>query len=354
MKAAPEKAAAAAGLRYVQDDMPGIHRQRWGKGFSYLLPNGDRLSSSAKSGSPKAKLRQRIEDLVIPPNWEDVWICTDPDGHLQATGRDAKGRKQYRYHPDWRAFRNLQKFDRMVPFGLALSELRQQAKADLALPNLSRKKVTAAIVQLLDRTLIRVGNTEYAKQNNSYGLTTLRDRHVDIEKDQIDFHFKGKSGVEHEIKLEDPKLAEVVKRCQDIPGYELFQYYDEAGNRQTVDSGDVNDYLQSITGESFTAKDFRTWAGTTVATDTLHQLGEWEKETEATHNVVVAIKAAAERLGNRPATCRKYYVHPIVPENYIAGELIAQLIEAQSEAQAKPSEWLAHHEQAVLTLLESI
>ncbi|MGC1306359.1 MAG: DNA topoisomerase IB [Phormidesmis sp.] len=346
MKASPEKAAKQAGLRYVHDEMPGIRRQRWGQGFSYVLPNGDRLQPSPE--------RDRIEALAIPPNWEDVWICRDPNGHLQATGRDAKGRKQYRYHPDWRKFRNLQKFDRMVPFGLALPELRQQTQADLALPKLSRRKVTAAIVQLLDRTLIRVGNAQYAKQNKSYGLTTLRDRHVDIKKGHIDFRFKGKSGVEHCIGIDDPQLAKVVKRCQDIPGYELFQYYDEAGDRETVESGDVNDYLKSVTGEDFTAKDFRTWAGTTVATDTLDQLGEWEKETEAKRNVVTAIKAAATQLGNRPATCRKFYVHPIVPENYIAGQLIKQLKEAQKAAQSNPTEQLELSESAVLTLLKSI
>ncbi|CAN5819261.1 DNA topoisomerase IB [soil metagenome] len=344
----PEKAAVAAGLRYVHDGLPGIRRQRWGRGFSYILPSGDRLPPSSE--------RDRIESLAIPPNWEEVWICQDPNGHLQATGRDAKGRKQYRYHPDWNKFRNLQKFDRMVPFGLALPALREQTQADLALPKLSRQKVTAAIVQLLDRTLIRVGNVEYAKQNKSYGLTTLRDRHVDFDQGQVSFHFKGKSGVEHEVKVEDPTLAKVVRRCRDIPGYELFQYYDDEGDRQTVDSGDVNSYLKSVTGEDFTAKDFRTWAGTTVATDTLQQLGEWTQETEAKRNVVAAIKAAAAQLGNRPATCRKYYVHPTVPENYLAGLLLEQLIEAQKQARADPvhADWLDTRESAVLTLLKSI
>lgn len=351
----PEKAAKAAGLRYVHDQMPGIHRRRWGKGFSYLLPRGD--SADSEQRLPRnAPERNRIDALAIPPIWEDVWICLEPNGHLQATGRDPKGRKQYRYHADWQKYRNLQKFDRMVPFGLALPELRRQTQADLEGSQLSREKVVAAIVQLLDRTLIRVGNVEYAKQNKSYGLTTLRDRHVDIKKGEIDFHFKGKSGVEHEIKIEDPKLAKVVRRCRDIPGYDLFQYYDEEGARQTVDSGDVNDYLKSVTGEDFTAKDFRTWAGTTVATDTLHQLGNWEEETEAKKNVVTAIKAAATRLGNRPATCRKYYVHPTVPENYLAGELIAQLLEAQKQAIADPvyADWLDNREKAVLTLLKSL
>ncbi len=342
----PEKTAVAAGLRYVHDEMPGIRRQRRGKGFSYILPNGDRLSPSPE--------RDRIESLAIPPNWEDVWICQDPNGHLQSTGRDAKGRKQYRYHPDWNKFRNLQKFDRMVPFGLTLPALREQTQADLELTGLSRRKVTAAIVQLLDRTLIRVGNVEYAKQNKSYGLTTLRDRHVEFGKGEVNFHFKGKSGVEHEIKVEDPKLAKVVRRCRDIPGYELFQYYDDEGDRQTVDSGDVNSYLKSVTGEDFTAKDFRTWAGTTVATDTLHQLGEWTQETEAKRNIVAAIKAAANQLGNRPATCRKYYVHPTVPENYLAGLLLEQLIEAKKQTDPTYADWLDPRESAVLTLLKSL
>ena len=349
MKDSPKKAAKKAGLRYVHDEMPGIHRQPWGRGFSYLLPDGDRLEPGPE--------KERIEALVIPPNWQDVWICQDPNGHLQATGRDDKGRKQYRYHPDWQKLRNLQKFDRMVPFGLALPALREQTKADLSLSQLSRRKVTAAIVQLLDQTLIRVGNTQYAKRNKSYGLTTLRDKHVDISKDKkhIDFHFKGKSGVEHHIEIDDPKLAEVVKRCQDIPGYELFQYYDEEGDRQIVDSGDVNEYLKTVTGEDFTAKDFRTWAGTNVATNTLYEIGDWEKETDAKRNVVTAIKAAANRLGNRPATCRKYYVHPTVPENYISGELIRQLADALEQAKADQEiKELEEGEKTVLLYLESI
>ncbi|MEM6598324.1 MAG: DNA topoisomerase IB [Cyanobacteria bacterium P01_C01_bin.69] len=353
MKINPEKAAVAAGLRYVHDDMPGIRRRRWGKGFSYILPSGDRLSSSPKSGSSEAKIRNRIDSLAIPPNWEDTWICLDPNGHLQSTGRDGKGRKQYRYHPEWRKFRNLQKFDKMVPFGECLPELRSQTASDLKVPRLSRRKVTAAAVQLLDRTLIRVGNAQYAQRNKSYGLTTLRDRHVDFDRDQLNFHFVGKSGIEHDITIEDPRLAKVVRACRDIPGYELFQYYDEAGYRQTLGSGDVNDYLKRVTGEDFTAKDFRTWAGTVVATDMLAQLGDWAKESEAKSNVVVAIKAAAAQLGNRPATCRKYYVHPTVPENYLAGDLLMQIAEAKRQQQSKDlQQWLADHEQGVLGVLK--
>jgi len=291
MKVSPEKAAVAAGLCYVHDGMPGICRQRWGKGFSYILPNGDRLPSSPKCGSSEAAVRDRIEALVIPPNWEDVWICLNPKGHLQATGRDGKGRKQYRYHPDWRKFRNLQKFDKMVPFGECLPELRwrspskggSQTAADLKVSKLSRRKVTAAAVQLLDRTLIRVGTAQYAQRNKSYGLTTLRDRHVDIDSGQLNFH---------------------------------------------------------------------TWAGTVVATDTLAQLGAWAKESEAKSNVATAIKAAATQLGNRPATCRKYYVHPMVPERYLAGELLRQIAEARKQKQSTDFQhWLAAHEQEVLGLL---
>lgn len=347
MGEAPQAAAIAAGLRYVNDDMPGIRRQKWGGGFSYWLPNGERLSPSPE--------RDRIEALAIPPSWQEVWICPDPKGHLQATGRDAKGRKQYRYHPQWQTFRNLQKFDRMVPFGQALPALRQQTQAHLQLPNLSRQKVIAAVVQLLENTLIRVGNVEYARKNQSYGLTTLRDRHVQEcqEPGELRFHFKGKSGVEHDVTIEDPKLARVVKQCRDIPGYELFQYYDEAGDRQTVRSEDVNDYLQRYTGEAFTAKDFRTWAGTLVAADRLYQLGNWDEQTEAQRNVVAAVKAAAKRLGNRPATCRKYYIHPQVPETYVAGEFLDQLQAALKAARAKPTVGLEQPEQAVLAFLAS-
>ncbi|MEO1637172.1 MAG: DNA topoisomerase IB [Cyanobacteria bacterium J06631_9] len=353
MKMSPEKAAAAAGLRYVHDGMPGIARKPWGQGFSYIMPNGDRLPTNPPKGSSDWKLRDRIEKLAIPPSWSEVWICQDPNGHLQATGRDDKGRKQYRYHPDWRKFRNLKKFDRMVPFGERLPTLRLQTEADLQQKNLSRQKVAAAAVQLLDRTLIRVGNTQYAKKNKSYGVTTLRDRHVDIDNKAVHFHFIGKSGIEHDITLKDKKLAKVIRQCRDIPGYELFQYYDEDGHKQTIDSGDVNDYLKQITGESFTAKDFRTWAGTTVATHTLEQLGEWAKETEAKKNVTAAIKAAAKQLGNRPATCRKYYVHPVVPQNYIIGSLLKQLAEAKKQKQPRDYQtWLDEHEQAVLSLLQ--
>ncbi len=354
MKMDAEKAAVAAGLHYVHDEMPGISRQRWGKGFSYLLPNGDRISSSPAAGSLDAKRRQRIDDLAIPPSWESVWISLDSDGHLQATGRDAKGRKQYRYHPDWQKFRNLQKFDQMVPFGESLAAVRSQSAADLQVSQLSRRKVVAAVVQLLDQTLIRVGNAEYAQKNQSYGLTTMRDRHVDVDQQAVNFHFVGKSGIEHSITLENSKLAKVVRQCRDIPGYELFQYYDETGQRQTVDSGDVNDYLKQVTGKNFTAKDFRTWAGTTVATYTLQELGDWSQETEAKSNVVAAIKAAAAQLGNRPATCRKYYVHPSVPENYLAGDLLAQLAEAKQQAHPNDYQrWLKGHEQIVLALLQS-
>ena len=353
MKMSSEKAAAAAGLCYVHDDMPGIERRPWGQGFSYVLPGGDRLDTDPPVESPDWKLRDRIEKLAIPPNWSDVWICQNPNGHLQATGRDDKGRKQYRYHADWRKFRNIKKFDRMVPFGETLPALRLQTEADLKRKNLSRRKVAAAAVQLLDRTLIRVGNAQYAKKNKSYGVTTLRDRHVDIDKKEVHFHFVGKSGVEHDIILEDKKLAKVIRQCRDIPGYELFQYYDEDGQKQTIDSGDVNDYLKEITGESFTAKDFRTWAGTAVATTTLEELGEWAKETDAKKNVVTAIKAAAKQLGNRPATCRKYYVHPIVPQNYITGSLLKQLAEAKKRKQpCDYQKWLDQHEQAVLSLLQ--
>jgi DNA topoisomerase-1 len=320
--------ARLAGLRHVTDDKPGIRRRRRGKGFSYLDPAGRPLRDPRE--------RRRIEALAVPPAWTAVWICPLASGHLQATGRDARGRKQYRYHPGWRAVRDETKFGRMVAFGEALPRLRARVESDLALPELPREKVLAAVVKLLETTLIRVGNAEYARDNDSFGLTTMRSRHVDIAGATLRFRFRGKSGKEHDVAISDRRLARVVRACRELPGYELFQCVDESGERQAVDSADVNEYLRAVTGEDFTAKDFRTWGGTVLALAALRAAGgmasgaggdpspagdQAGEGRDANRAVVEAVKRVAEQLGNRPAICRKYYVHPAVIEAFLAGSL---------------------------------
>jgi len=299
-------------LHYVDGSQPGISRKKRGKTFQYYDPNGDRITDADEI--------KRINALAVPPAYTDVWICADPRGHLQATGRDARGRKQYRYHPRWREVRDIDKYSRLQEFGKALPKLRKKLEAQLAEPGFSREKVLAAVVMLLDATLIRVGNTQYAKENKSYGLTTLRTRHVDVAGSEIQFHFRGKSGVEHEISVKDRRLAKVVKRCQELPGQDLFQYLDEEGNRHTVSSSDVNEYLHQLTGADFTAKDYRTWAGTAMALAVLREL-EWQPESQAKHHVVATVKDVAKQLGNTPAVCRKCYIHPAVLEHFNLGAL---------------------------------
>ncbi|HEY9878855.1 MAG TPA: DNA topoisomerase IB [Leptolyngbyaceae cyanobacterium] len=339
----PVEAAKAAGLHYVSDECPGICRKRSGKGFSYYDAQGNRLQAIAE--------RNRIESLRIPPAWQEVWICPNPNGHLLATGRDAKGRKQYLYHPEWNKCRNEAKFSRMIPFGLALPKIRERAEADLRRQKLNREKVLAVVVRLLEETFIRIGNDEYAQKNRSFGLTTLRDRHVEIEGSTVKFHFKGKHGIEHEIEVCDLRLARLVKQCRDIPGYDLFQYYDEEGQRQTIGSGDVNDYLREISGESFSAKDFRTWAGTVQTALALREIGPFSSKTEAKRNIIQAVKDVAKQLGNRPATCRKYYVHPIILECY-EENLLLPALEPDGPAAEPMREGLSFEENAVLNLLQ--
>ncbi len=312
----PVESARAAGLRWVSDDMPGIRRRKRGTGFSYTLPSGGALSP---------KELERIRKLAIPPAWTDVWICPVPNGHLQATGRDARGRKQYRYHPEWRSVRDETKFGRMILFGEALPKLRERIERDLSQRGLPRTKVLAAVIRLLETTLIRVGNREYMKQNNSFGLTTLRDGHVDVDGAKIRFEFRGKSGKDHSVEIHDRRLARVVKQCRDLPGQTLFQYVDENGEQQKVRSEDVNAYLREISGEDFTAKDFRTWGGTVLMLSALLDVGVCESEREANRAVVQAVKDVAANLGNRPAICRKYYIHPVVIETFVQGELIDAL-----------------------------
>ena len=318
----PVESARAAGLRYVTDDEPGIRRRKSGKGFTYRDPQGKTVKDP--------KVIERIRKLAIPPAWTDVWICPRANGHLQATGRDAKGRKQHRYHPDWRSVRDETKFGRMILFGEALPKIRERVEADLALRGLPREKVLAAVVKLLETTLIRVGNPEYVKQNNSFGLTTLRNRHVEISGSTLRFEFRGKSGKDHSVEIHDRRLARIVKQVRDLPGQKLFQYLDENGERQSVSSEDVNDYLRAATGEDFSAKDFRTWGGTVLALSALLELGPCESEKEASRAVVEAVKRVSASLGNRPAICRKFYVHPLVIESYLEGSL-TQALETAAE-----------------------
>lgn len=340
----PVESAKAAGLRYVSDASPGIQRKRAGKGFSYIDLDGRPIRDHQKL--------QRLKSLGIPPAYTDVWVCPNPNGHLQATGRDAKGRKQYRYHPRWREARDETKYTRMLAFGEALPLIRERIQRDLALPGLSREKVLATVVRLLETTLIRVGNEEYAKENRSFGLTTMRDRHVDISGSTVQFQFRGKRGKQHTIDIQDRRLAKIVKRCQDIPGYELFQYLDETGQRQTIDSGDVNEYLRDIAGQDFTAKDFRTWAGTVFATLALQEFEAFDSKTQAKKNVVRAIETVAERLGNTPSICRKCYVHPEVIEAYLDGSLIHTLKQRTEQELEESLYELRPEEAAVMAFLQ--
>ena len=338
MTASPTS-ARRAGLVYVSDGDPGFSRVRRGKGFSYHDASGDLVDDAT---------RERVEALAIPPAWEEVWICPDARGHLQATGRDEKGRKQYRYHERWTEHRNRVKFDRMVPFGEALTDIRARVEDDLGRKDHGREKVVALAVRLLDETLVRIGNPEYAADNGSYGLTTLRDKHVSFDGSEVRFAFVGKSGKEHELKVRDRKLARLVKKCRDIPGYSLFQYYTDDG-KSSIGSGDVNAFLQETTGEDFTAKDFRTWGGTVLAARALRACGDGEDEEACESNVVQTIKEVAEGLGNTVAVCRKYYVHPDVLEAYREGALIDAL--KKRNAGNTPA-FLEPDEAAVLSLLK--
>jgi DNA topoisomerase I len=311
----PVASARAARLHYVRDDEPGIRRKRCGAGFVYVDARGKRVTDPETVG--------RIRGLVIPPAWTDVWISPSPNGHLQATGRDAKNRKQYRYHTRWRVVRDETKFERMIAFGEALPTIRARLERDLALPGLTREKVLATVVRLLDLTLIRVGNEEYVRANDSYGLTTLREEHVEVNGTHMRFRFRGKAGKEHSIDLKDAKLAKIVRRCQEIPGHELFRYVDEKAKPCAVESSDVNEYLRSMTQQDFTAKDFRTWAGSVLALSVLCTSSPCSSEAQTKRTIVGAIRAVAERLGNTPAICRKCYVHPAVLESFRRGALRA-------------------------------
>jgi DNA topoisomerase-1 len=341
----PDAAAAAreAGLRYSTDARPGWTRRRVGRGFSYRDADGAIIRDPESIA--------RIRALAIPPAWTDVWICPWPNGHVQATGRDARGRKQYRYHARWHTRRGTEKFDRMLAFARALPRIRERCDGDLARRGLPREKVLAAVIRLLELTLIRVGNDEYAKLNRSFGLTTLRDRHVRIERSAIRFRFRGKSGKQHEVGLRDRRLARIVRNCQELPGQELFQYLDEDGLARDVTSDDVNDYLREIGGGPFTAKDFRTWAGTVLAYRALRALQPADGTTESRRNVVEAMRQTADRLGNTPAVARGSYVHPAVLEAYLDGSIGSALVEAAEEQAAPPTGADPAEERAVMALL---
>ena len=339
----PREAAEAVGLRYVSDDRPGIRRKRVGRNFAYTGVDGFQLS--------KSDALHRIRALAIPPAWRDVWICPFADGHLQSTGRDAKGRKQYRYHPRFREIRESAKYEHVVAFADALPSIRTKVREHMALRGLPRRKVLATVVHLLETTLIRIGNDDYAKQNNSYGLTTLQNRHVAVNGGEVRFRFTGKSGKQWSLRVKDRRVAKIIKACQELPGQELLQYIDSAGDRQDVTSTDVNEYLKEITGRDITAKDFRTWAGTVLAAMGLKELESFDSAAQAKRNLRMAIEKVSARLGNTPTICRKCYIHPEVLNSYMDGALVLELkSKAESELRSNVGD-LKPEEAAVLALL---
>ncbi|WP_262298835.1 DNA topoisomerase IB [Microvirga sesbaniae] len=340
----PRDAAESAGLRYVSDEEPGIRRRKSGKGFTYTGPDGRTIDDRS--------ILERIKSLAIPPAYTDVWICTKANGHIQATGRDAKGRKQYRYHPAFREVRESTKYEHMLEFARGLPAIRKTIDAHMSLRGLPREKVLATVVHLLENTLIRVGNSDYVKQNKSYGLTTLRDPHVKVDGGELRFQFKGKSGKTWRLQVKDRRIAKIVKACQDLPGQDLFQYLDENGEQQSVTSADVNAYLKEITGSEITAKDFRTWAGTVLAALALAEFEAFDSDAKAKKNIRAAIEKVSARLGNTPSICRKCYVHPEVFASYLDGGL---LLDVKEEIETELREDLASlkpEEAAVLALLE--
>ncbi len=339
----PLQSAAEAGLRYVRADGPCIQRIRRGSGFHYIGPDGTPLRDP--------KHLQRIRSLAIPPAWKSVWICPSSNGHLQAVGWDARGRKQYRYHPQYRAVRDQAKFSRMIAFGTVLAVIRRRVERDFKRPGLKREKVLATVVRLLETTFIRVGNDEYARDNDSFGLTTMRGRHVRIDGSRLLFSFRGKSGLEHTVELSDARLARIVKQCQDLPGYELFHYLDASGEVCRVDSAEVNAYIRNLCGQDFTAKDFRTWAGTILAARELHAAGPPSGATAARKTIVAATRNVARRLGNRPATARKYYIHPAIPEAYADGTLFQAMALGEEQNAAYAGLGLRPEEYSVMVLI---
>jgi DNA topoisomerase-1 len=337
--------ARAAGLRYVTDAMPGIRRLRRGRGFAYVNADGRAVR--------ERQAIRRFRSLVIPPAWTQVWICPLENGHLQVTARDARGRKQYRYHPDFRQQRDGTKFERLFDFGDVIWRIRDRVERDVLLPGLPRDKVLATVVWLLERTLIRVGTEELSRENKSYGLTTLRRKHVAIDGSELRFEFRGKSGVEHAVTVDDARIARIVQRCHDLRGQELFQYLDDDGERQHVEAGHVNDYLRDATGADITAKDFRTWAGTMIAAQYLRDTGPAASAREAERNVVAAIDQTAARLGNTRTVCRKYYIHPALIAAYLKGEVLPKTRRRHVKIR-KPGGRLRKHEAQVLKFLRAL
>src|SRR5262245_41331829 len=340
----PVESAKVAGLRYVNDERtPGIRRIGTLRRFRYVDPNGRSIGDR--------DALQRFKALVIPPAWTDVWICPDPRGHLQATGRDARGRKQYRYHQRWRVVRDEVKYGRLISFAEALPRIRLRTDSDLRKSGLPRAKVLAAVVQLLEKTLIRVGNEEYARENGSIGLTTMRVHHAKVRGTPVRFEFRGKSGIEHAVDLRDARLARIIKACRDLPGYELFQYIDDAGKRQEIDSADVNAYLREISGRDFTAKDFRTWIGTVLAAKALAQVPAFSSNADAKRKIAAAVESVAKRLGNTKAVCRKCYIHPAILDAYLEGSTI-ETLKARASRLSRGRGTLNPEEVAVVGIIE--
>ena len=342
--------AHAAGLRYVTDAMPGIRRHRHGRGFKYVDPEGRVIRERA--------MLERFRSLVIPPAWTDVWICPHEDGHLQVTARDGRGRKQYRYHPGFRQHRDGTKFERMFALSEVIQKIRERVEHDVTLPEHPREKVMATVVWLLERTLIRIGSDEYAKANKSFGLTTLRRRHVAIDGAKLRFEFRGKSGISHAVDVTDRRIARIVQRCHELRGEVLFKYLDDSGERQQVEAEDVNAYLQEITGSDITAKDFRTWAGTMLVAEALRSMGAAETKREAEKNIVLAVDKTAKMLGNTRSVCRKYYIHPALIQAYLEGAVLPPLPErtwSPRTSEQKPSDgpMLRRHEADVLAFIRA-
>jgi DNA topoisomerase-1 len=332
--------AKSAGLVYSSDIIPGIIRKKSGKSFSYYQ-NNKRIT--------EIKTLERIRKLVIPPAWTNVWINPHPNGHLQATGRDARGRKQYKYHTNWRQVRDENKYEKLISFAESLPEIRKKTQEHLKLPGLPKEKVSAIIIRLLELTCIRIGNEEYARENQSFGLTTMRDKHVEISGNKVRFNFRGKSGKEHSVLLNDKRLSQLVKKCRDLPGQELFQYIDDENNRQSIGSGDVNEYLKNISGKDITAKDFRTWIGTLLSFSLLCECEDCDSDTAIKKNVNDVVKQVAQTLGNTPSICRKCYIHPVIIELYSLGLL--KKSNGKRKIHSSGIYSLSRHESNVLHLL---